>query len=332
MIEPLNHDLAIVVPAFKPDFLGRTLESIRDQTDQQFHLYVCDDASPADIKSIADSVLGSRSYSFKRFDRNLGGTSIAKHWDRCLDLVKEPWVWFFSDDDVMHPLCVEAFHELVTSGSDADVARFDGWIIDEADKVIEPFPTNFDKESWLEFAYGCLMNWRRAFLQQIIFRTSSLRRTGFLDLPMGWTADYAAIISAARERPVRRIAHGCVYWRRSNKNAAPDVSLRARKKKLRATCLFLGWLKGALKGPREHLFGGDDRAFVQAMDRHLVEGIMTQGFVAAISNLKLLLRTRAKVCEASRVALAKYVAVTGLRDTISGLVNVVRAVAEKFAT
>ena len=331
MIETPNYDLAIVVPAFKPDFLGRTLESVRDQTDQQFHLYICDDASPADIKSIADSVLGKRPYSFQRFDRNLGGTSIAKHWDRCLALVKESWVWFFSDDDVMDLHCVEAFHELVTSGSDADVARFDGWIIDETDKVIEPFPTNFDKESWLEFAYGCLMNWRRAFLQQIIFRTTSLRRTGFLDLPMGWTADYAAIISAARERPVRKIRNGCVYWRRSDKNAAPDVSLTARKKKLRATCLFLDWLKAELKGPREHLFSGDDLAFVQAMDRHLVEGIMTHGFLAAVANWKLLLRTRAKVCEGSRVALAKYVAVTGLRDGISGVGTATRTLLKNFA-
>src|SRR6266478_4121037 len=128
----LNHELAVIIPAFKGDFLARSLDSLLRQTDQRFNIYVCDDASPADIESITRSVLGTRPHTYKRFENNLGGISLAKHWDRCVALAREPWIWLFSDDDLMETGCVEAFYRfLETEGDVTDLLRFDGWIVDE---------------------------------------------------------------------------------------------------------------------------------------------------------------------------------------------------------
>jgi hypothetical protein len=323
----LDHKLAVIIPAFKGDFLARTLESLVRQTDQRFNIYVCDDASPADIHSITCSALGERPYTYKRFENNVGGASIAKHWDRCVALVREPWVWLFSDDDLMDPGCVEAFYKfLETEGEVTDLLRFDGWIVDEHDKITELFPTNLDRESWLEFAYGHLMGWRRSFMQQLVFRRYAFERTGgFLDLPLGWSTDDAAIIAMGRQRPLRRIAGARVYWRCSRKNITPCPSLKVRKNKLRADCLFLQWLRRQLQAPREHLFEGDDAAFVRAMDRCLVEQIVTNGSLPALANWRLLLHTRVQICEGSRFSLVKYIAVAGLSDSMSNLGRAARA-------
>ena len=330
----LPHDLAVVIPAFKSDFLARTLKSLIQQTDQRFNIYVCDDASPADIQSITRSVLSARSHTYKRFENNLGGASIAKHWDRCVALTREPWIWLFSDDDLMDPGCVEAFYKfLETEGEVTDLLRFDGWIVDEHDKIIELFPANLDGESWLEFAYGHLMGWRRSFMQQLVFRRDAFEKAGgFLDLPLGWSTDDAAIIAMGRRRPLRRIPGARVYWRCSGKNITPCPSLKVRKSKLRADCLFLQWLRSQLQPPREHLFEGDDAAFVRAMDRCLVEQVMTNGSLPALANWRLLFHTRVQICEGGRFSLIKYIAVAGLSDSMSNLGRTARALVRGSAT
>src|SRR5262249_36096317 len=163
-------DLAVIVPAFKTDFLARTLHSLLRQTDQRFNIYVFDDAGPAEIQSIVRSVLGARCHTYMRFESNLGGTSLPRHWNRCVALTKEPWIWLFSDDDLMDEHCVEAFYGVLEGeGETADVLRFDGCIIDEHDRTIDLLPSNIEGESWLQFAYGFVTGWRHCFLQELVF-------------------------------------------------------------------------------------------------------------------------------------------------------------------
>jgi glycosyltransferase involved in cell wall biosynthesis len=120
----VNPKLAIIIPAYKSDFLAKALACLVRQTDQRFNIYVCDDASPADISGVARLTLGARAYVYKRFENNLGGGSLARHWNRCVALGNEPWVWMFSDDDLMDDGCVAAFYKfLETEGEDADMLR-----------------------------------------------------------------------------------------------------------------------------------------------------------------------------------------------------------------
>lgn len=317
----VNQKLAIVIPAFKGEFLAKALACLIRQTDQRFNLYICDDASTADIQGITRSVLGSRPYSYKRFEKNLGGTSLPRHWDRCVTISNEPWIWLFSDDDLMDDNCVEAFNKfLETEGESADIIRFNAWIVDGEDKVTGLHTLHLDTESWLEYAYGHFMDWRRTYMQQLIFRRSAFENAGgFLDLPLCWGTDDAIVIAIGRHRPIRRIPGARIFWRNSPQNITPDRSLRKRKEKLRAICLFLQWFQGQLQSPREHLFADDDAAFRCAMDRYLVENVKAEGALPALANWNLLSRTRADICHASRLALLKYIAVAAVNDGISAL-------------
>ena len=316
-----QHQLAIVIPAFKPDFLARALECLVRQTDQRFNIYVCDDASPADIQSIARLSLGDRHYIYKRFENNLGGVSLARHWDRCVAGTTEPWVWLFSDDDLMDDNCVEVFNKFLEAEPElADIVRFDGWMVDEHDKIIEPLAFDSDRETWLEFAYGYLMNWRRSIMQRFIFRRSAYDRAGgFLDLPLCWATDDAAVIMFGQRKTICRIPGARVFWRKSGQNITPDRSFKKRKQKLQAICMFLQWLHGELQKPRDLLFAGDDIAFKRAMDRYLVDSISDLGALPALANWDLLARTRTQVCNGSRLALLRFIAVAAVNDSISGL-------------
>src|SRR3954452_11555023 len=102
----MDRSLAIIIPAYKPTFLARALQSIIQQTSHDFSLYIFDDASPHDLAEIAKANLGSMSYDFHPFDVNMGGKSLSRHWQRCVDATTEPWIWLFADDDLMDPNCV----------------------------------------------------------------------------------------------------------------------------------------------------------------------------------------------------------------------------------
>lgn len=315
----VNQKLAIVIPAYKTKFLRESLRSIASQTDQRFQLYIGDDCSPADIQAIARSALGTRPFAFKRFEKNLGGTALARHWDRCVALANEPWIWLFSDDDLMDDNCVAAFYKfLETGGDEADVLRFDAWTVDEASRIVGLHSLQPDRESGLEFAYGHMMGWRHLFMQQHVFRRRAFDEAGgFLDLPLAWATDDAAVIAMGQKKPIRRIPDARVSWRKSRQNITPDRSLKMRKEKLRADCLFLHWLQGQLQKPREHLFKDDDAAFQHAMDRYLVGRIGTEGALPALANWNLLLRTRTGIGHSSRLALLKFIAFAAVNDGLS---------------
>lgn len=327
-----SHKLAVVIPVYKPDFLAKVLACVTRQTDQRFNLYICDDASPADIQGIARSALGNRPYYFKRFANNLGGSSLAKQWDRCVAESCKPWVWLFSDDDLMGDACVAAIYKFLETEEDsADILRFDGWVVDEDDRITGPNAFESDRESWLEYAYGHLMGWRRLFMQQLVFRRSAYQQMGgFLDLPLAFATDDAAMIALARQKPVRQISGAGVYWRCSEKNITPDRNFLKRREKFRAVLLFLCWLQKQLQAPREHLFEDDQAAFMRAMDRYLVAQVFDHGARPALANWSLLTRIRAGLGNDSRLALLRYVLVAAVNDGAASAGQAVKKLAGRF--
>ena len=142
---PSGCRLAVVIPAYKGDFLGKALACLARQTDQRLAaFYIYDDASPADIEGIARPALGGRAYTYKRFEENMGGVSLMQHWNRCVALTSEPWVWVFADDDMMDDNCVEEFNKfLEISESFADIVRFNTWVVDEQGQDYRYMVTSF---------------------------------------------------------------------------------------------------------------------------------------------------------------------------------------------
>ena len=101
------HRLAIIIPAYKATFLPAALDSIAMQTCKDFTLYVGDDCSPEPIGSIVEQYRDKIDLVYQRFDTNLGSKDLVAQWERCIAMSRdEPYIWLFSDDDVMEPNCV----------------------------------------------------------------------------------------------------------------------------------------------------------------------------------------------------------------------------------
>jgi hypothetical protein len=239
-----KNQLAVIIPAFKATFLAQTLKALVCQTDQRFNIYVCDDASPADIRGITESVLGDRPYTYKRFEQNLGGVSLAGHWNRSVAESHEPWVWLFSDDDVMEADCVGVFYRtLEATGGSFDVYRFDTLCVDENDRPIRLSPPHPEEEGWMDFAYFLLDGSRNGTAQEAIVSRKAFEQTGgWINFPLAWFSDHASLMAWSANNGLRGMEGARVRWRRSGLNISSTRENKFKMPKVHASMQFVEFL------------------------------------------------------------------------------------------
>ncbi len=242
-----DQSLAIVIPAYKDQFLADTLESIAGQSDKRFTVYVGDDASPGDIESIVDRYRDRLAIRYTRFATNLGGAHLVDHWHRCVSLADETWVWLFSDDDLMSEDCVAAFRaHLSSQPAPADLFRFRVQEIDGSGRVVRP-PQSLKSPLWpIEF---CTLRFRgqiRSYVPEHVFRrTAFIERGGFPHFALAWCSDDAAWVKLAERAGMHEVPAGIVSWRRSGLNITSRHAALAPVKLLAAT-EYVRWLQQEL--------------------------------------------------------------------------------------
>jgi glycosyltransferase involved in cell wall biosynthesis len=253
----MNPELAIIIPAFKPDFLERALKSIDQQSDKRFQVYIGNDGSPYDLLSICEYYLLKNGWKYHAFENNLGKNNLVGHWNRCIRLSKERWVWLFSDDDEMQSDCVEKFYLAVNQFPLSRVFKFDFSIINENSEVTE---TNSDSiDSISAFDFGKKRFERKLFSSAVEFifsRKSFEREGGFIEFPAAWCSDDASWIAFSGDAPIQKINGGLVYWRLSNVNISGD-SIRYRTEKISAAISFITWFNKKFPQTRKSTLYGE---------------------------------------------------------------------------
>ena len=238
--------LAIVIPAYKTKFLRTALQSIAAQTDHRFQLYVGDDASAEPVETIVREFSGKISIRYQRFNENLGKKSLVSHWQRCLKLTSEPWLWLFSDDDFLEPGCVAAFYaELEKTAGRHDAYRFNTIVEKTASRFpgggAEAKPAHPPLESGPDFLRGQLRGPHNGNMQEIIFSRAAWQRVGIPDFPLAWFADDAFTASLGERLPLRTIAGPNLHWRWSDDNITGNTAHPVVRIKLRASAKFAQW-------------------------------------------------------------------------------------------
>lgn len=236
--------LAIVIPAFKSAYLRQALESIAAQTCTDFRVYVGDDASPDDLRTICEDFASRIDLRYVRFDRNLGGPDLVAQWSRCVALSGEPWVWLFGDDDEMEPGCVEALLARI----DADAGRFDLYHFDVVEidgqgAVLREAPAFPDLLPALDFAQRRMAGRLSSYAPDYVFSRAAFDAAGgFQEFPLAWATDDATWIKLARRAGIRAVRGPRLRWRQSGENLSSDQPHLARRK-LEAALRYVGWFE-----------------------------------------------------------------------------------------
>lgn len=201
------YDLVIIIPYFKMFFFEETLEALAKQTDKRFHVYIGDDGSPNAPLELLKKYEGQFNYTYKRFNDNLGGVSLVKHWERCLAMMKdEEWFMILGDDDVLGDNVVEEFYNNLSMIDEvSNIVRFPTEVIDENSLMI------YDKNSHPKFELAIDSFFRkisgktRSSLSEYVFNSKIFRKKGFVDLPLAWGTDDLAVLDISEKKPIYTI-------------------------------------------------------------------------------------------------------------------------------
>lgn len=239
----MNPNLAIVIPAYKSDFFRDTLQSIYDQSDQRFSLYIFDDASPNDLKSIVEEFSFRTNVTFKRFDKNLGQQSLVKQWERCIGETKdEEWIWLFSDDDLMSPDCVKSFYNTIQKKSGFAAYRFHTQKISTQGELIREnrFPDIFNAADFLNLK---LSYKQESYIVEYIFSRKAYDSiNGFDDLPLAWSTDDLFCTKLAEYGNIRSVEEGTVRWRYGDSNISGKKDRANALLKMQASLRLVDWI------------------------------------------------------------------------------------------
>ena len=255
-------DLAIVIPAYKGTFLRETLESVARQTDRRFHLYIGDDCSPHGLNEIVKDFEGRIPMTYHRFDTNLGGTDLVAQWERCIALTQgEPWIWLFSDDDVMGPECVREFYEVPEDVRKNAVIHFSINIINDKSTVIKrpaEYPAQISAE---EYLYLKLNGKIISYVVEFIFPRAIYDHIGgFVNFDLAWGSDFMTWLRMATESErgimtVKPTEKAMVNWRMSTENISPNKTYAIEKRKIESLIGNAAYIRALLKQYPKHYDG-----------------------------------------------------------------------------
>lgn len=213
--------LAIIIPYYKHTFFEATLQSLANQTDKRFHVYIGDDASTENPKALLEKYKKNFIYHYKKFDSNLGNISLTKQWERCLDMVKdETWITFLCDDDTYSDNFVETFYNHLDEINkfEIDVVRYASVVINECGEQISKIHTHPKLETSPDFLIRKLEGGTRSSLSEFVFKKKILDVIKFKDLPLAWYSDYLAVLECSNFGNIYTINEAIMSFRLSGLN------------------------------------------------------------------------------------------------------------------
>lgn len=243
--------VAIVIPAYKSEYLTSTLQSLSNQTNQDFTIYIGDDCSPYDLKSIVNEFSGQLDIVYHRFEDNLGSISLTRQWERCIDLTIEEWIWLFSDDDIVAENAVQVFYEVYDPQS--LLYKFNTQVIDASGSLHSSY-SKFDhlnlgqitlnSDDFIKNRLAC--KGYRSFAVEYIFHRSLYEKFKFVDFPLAWGSDDATwFLYSLNNKKKFTILPANVYWRYSGINISSDLkTLAVVEQKLEAAKQYIEWVRG----------------------------------------------------------------------------------------
>ena len=240
----MRRQLAIIIPAYKQDYLGETLTSIFSmKLVEESHVYIFDDASPWDIESVVSSYRNLPNVTYFRFSQNMGGSNLAEHWNRCIKRTKEDWIWLFSDDDLVSIDCLDSFfNELNADKDSSHLYRFNTHMISASSSLIRKNPKHKLIESSEDYIRDKILGKRLGFVTEFIFsRDIFLESEGFVAFNKAWNSDDATWLKMGRFSSLKLLERGIVSWRLSNANIS-SVKAGDAHELMEATSDYIRWI------------------------------------------------------------------------------------------
>ena len=231
--------LSIIIPYYKITFFDETMQSLANQTNKDFKVFIGDDNSKNPPLQLLEKYKNDFQFKYTRFDVNFGSINLVQQWNRCvkLDDTQNKWLMILGDDDVLQNNVVEEFYNQKSNFEDAiNVVRFSTIKINEKSEFISDRYENPINENSIDFFF----RETRSSLSEYVFGKEKLLKTGFKNFPLAWHSDVLAVLEVSNFNKIYSINEAAVQIRISTQSISG--SLDNTNKKLQATFQFYYYL------------------------------------------------------------------------------------------
>jgi glycosyltransferase involved in cell wall biosynthesis len=236
-----NTSIAVVVPFFKGYFFEELLNSLANQSDGDFRVFVGDDNSENPPLNLIEKYKDILQISYVRFDINLGSEDLAAQWNRCVKLApNSDWIWVIPDDDLPSENCIEEIKKscLIADRVRSNIIHVPCITINSRGDVLT------DREDWPSITNSCDFYLRHLkgevsglSLANSVYRRNKFESVGgFISLPKAWGSDHATTLSVADGGSIVTAPKASLKFRMSNYNISSFID--DAEEKMQARLLF----------------------------------------------------------------------------------------------
>lgn len=234
---------SFVLPVYKGLFLKEAIQSILNQTYQNFELIIVNDCSPDNITEIVETFNDNRIRYYEN-PENIGGTDLVKQWNHSLSFAQGKFVLMAGDDDVYSPNFLTEAYALFQKYPQADILRGRVQSIDQQGNIQD---IDFQCAEFISFWDFLLLEKHIiSCMGNYIFKRDKTAQLEFINFPLAWWSDKASAISNAFHGVI--ITNNISYsFRTSNINISSKKDTNTIYKKIKATTEYFQWLKKTIQ-------------------------------------------------------------------------------------
>lgn len=212
--------LAIIIPYYKIRFFEETLKSLENQTDMRFKVYIFNDNSPENPEKLIEKFKNSFDFEYFKFNENLGGKSLVKHWHRCLEKINEKWFSILGDDDLLSQNYVASFYDNLNLVNEKEInlVRYATNLINDEGKKIQKSFIHPEIENAVDSLIRKLEGKSRSSLSEFVYRNSNQIKSYFVEFPNAYFSDDLSILLATNFGKIFTVNESVVQIRRGSFN------------------------------------------------------------------------------------------------------------------
>ncbi|WP_434662560.1 glycosyltransferase family 2 protein [Klebsiella sp. MISC125] len=219
---------SIGIPAFKSLYLEECIDSILQQSYDNFELIIVNDASPEDLDEIVSRYTDSRIKYFKN-DVNFGAENVIDNWNKCLSFAKGEYFVLMGDDDKLDKDYLFEFDKLIRTYPELNVYHCRSLIINEKSQPITITQSWAEFESVIENMWHRTNGFRNQFISDFVFSTEFLNSNGgFYKNKLAWASDDITSYIAMKDKGIAHVNLPLLFYRRSSINISSSGSVRLK--------------------------------------------------------------------------------------------------------
>ena len=194
--------VSLLIPTYKSLYLRECIESIVNQTSENWELVILNDASPEDIDGIV-AIFNDPRIKYYKNEKNIGAVNVVDNWNKLLSLASGDYIICMGDDDRLCPNCLEEYNKLIEAHPGYGV--YHGWteIIDESSELTDLQASRPFYESAYSLIWHRWDSRNKQYIGDWCFEAKALREIGgFHKIDLAWGSDDITAVKAAMKNGV----------------------------------------------------------------------------------------------------------------------------------